>query len=156
MSYVEKTLQTGETILYQTRLHWIVFLPAIIVAVGGVAAIVFSGRAGEATLVKLVATAGYALIIFAALMAVSTWIQFITTEMAITNRRVVAKIGFIWRRTIEMERQKVESVSVDQSILGRMLDYGTIIVRGTGSTLEPMVHIDSPLEFRNKLLAGAH
>jgi hypothetical protein len=76
--------------------------------------------------------------------------------MAITNRRVVAKIGFIWRRTIEMERQKVESVSVDQSILGRMLDYGTIIVRGTGSTLEPMVHIDSPVEFRNKLLAGSH
>jgi uncharacterized membrane protein YdbT with pleckstrin-like domain len=76
--------------------------------------------------------------------------------MAITNRRVVAKVGFIWRRTIEMERQKVESVSVDQSILGRMLDYGTIIVRGTGSTLEPMTNIDSPIEFRNKLLAGSH
>ena len=84
------------------------------------------------------------------------WIQFASTEMAITNRRVVAKIGFIWRRTIEMERQKVESVSVDQSILGRVLDYGTIIVRGTGSTLEPMANIDDPLEFRNKLLAGSH
>jgi len=156
MSYVEKTLQPHETIIYQTRLHWIVFLPAIAVAVGGAAAIVFSGRAGDATLVKLVTTLGYALILFAAVMAISMWVQFVSTEMAITNRRVVAKIGFIWRRTIEMERQKVESVSVDQSILGRMLDYGTIIVRGTGSTLEPMVHIDSPLEFRNKLLAGSH
>ncbi|HLF58714.1 MAG TPA: PH domain-containing protein [Alphaproteobacteria bacterium] len=156
MSYVEKTLQAGETIVYQTRLHWIVFLPAIVVAAGGLIAILFSGRAGDATLVNLVKTLGLALILFAAVMAISMWIQFASTEMAITNRRVVAKIGFIWRRTIEMERQKVESVSVDQSILGRVLDYGTIIVRGTGSTLEPMANIDDPLEFRNKLLAGSH
>ena len=156
MSYVIKTLQPGETVIYRTRLHWIVFSPAVTVAVAGVVAIIFSGRAGDETLVKLVTTAGYALILFSIFVAASIWIRFMSTEMAITNRRVVAKVGFIWRRTIEMERQKVESVSVDQSILGRILDYGTIIVRGTGSTLEPMANIDSPLEFRNKLLAGTH
>ena len=156
MSYVIKTLQPGETVIYHTRLHWIVFLPAITVVVAGIVAIIFSSRAGEETLVNLVKTVGYALILFSAFLAASVWIQFISTEMAITNRRVVAKVGFIWRRTIEMERQKVESVSVDQSILGRLLDYGTIIVRGTGSTLEPMANIDSPLEFRNKLLASTH
>jgi uncharacterized membrane protein YdbT with pleckstrin-like domain len=156
MSYVIKTLQPGETVIYHTRLHWIVFLPAITVAVAGLIAVVFSGRGVEPTLVKLITTLGYALILFAVVLAISVWIRFISTEMAITNRRVVAKVGFIWRRTIEMERQKVESVSVDQSILGRMLDYGTIIVRGTGSTLEPMTNIDSPIEFRNKLLAASH
>lgn len=154
MSYVRKTLQPGETVIYQTRLHWIVFLPAIVVLIGGFVAVFGSQRASEEGLVSMIRIGGYAIIIFSALMAFSMWIRYISTEMAITNRRVIAKIGFIWRRTVEMERQKVESVSVDQSILGRLLDYGTIIVRGTGSTLEPMVHIDSPLEFRNKLLAG--
>jgi len=154
MSYVKRTLQPGETIIYQTRLHWIIYLPVATVALAGVVAIVFSGRAGDATAGNLVTTLGYALILFSVVLAISVWLRFISTEMAITNRRVIAKIGFIWRRTIEMERQKVESVSVDQSILGRMLDYGTIIVRGTGSTLEPMANIDDPLEFRNKLLAG--
>lgn len=154
MSYVEKTLQPGETIVHRTRLHWIVFLPAIVVLVAGLLAFALGPRAEGEMLVKLVRTLGLAMIVFSLILAVSVWIQFISTEMAITNRRVVAKVGFIWRRTIEMERQKVESVSVDQSIVGRLLDYGTIIVRGTGSTLEPMANIDSPLEFRNKLLAG--
>lgn len=154
MSYVEKTLQPGETIIYRTRLHWIVFFPSIVLFVAGLAAIIFGPHAQEEMVAKLVGTLGYAMIVFALAMAISVWVQFISTEMAITNRRVVAKVGFIWRRTIEMERQKVESVSVDQSIIGRLLDYGTLIVRGTGSTLEPMANIDSPLEFRNKLLAG--
>jgi uncharacterized membrane protein YdbT with pleckstrin-like domain len=156
MSYVEKTLQPGETIVYQTRLHWIVFLPAIIVVLAGIAAFVLAPYASttEPMLVNLIKTLGIALVILAVILSISMWVQYISTEMAITNRRVVAKIGFIWRRTVEMERGKVESVSVDQSIMGRILDYGTIIVRGTGSTLEPMSNIDGPLEFRNKLLAG--
>jgi len=154
MSYVEKTLQPGETIIYRTRLHWIVFLPAIVALIAGLLAIILGPYVKEDMLAKLLTTLGYAMILFSLVLAISVWIQFISTEMAITNRRVVAKVGFIWRRTIEMERQKVESVSVDQSIVGRLLDYGTIIVRGTGSTLEPMANIDNPLQFRNKLLAG--
>lgn len=154
MSYVTKTLQPGETVIYQTRLHWIVYLPAVVVFVAGILGIFLSHRVGDANFSHMISILGMAFMMFAVILAASVWIQFISTEMAITNRRVVAKIGFIWRRTIEMERQKVESVSVDQSILGRMLDYGTIIVRGTGSTLEPMANIDNPLEFRNKLLAG--
>lgn len=154
MSYVEKTLQPGETIIYRTRLHWIVFVPAIVALIAGLLAIILGPYVKEDMLAKLLTTLGYAMILFSLVLAISVWIQFISTEMAITNRRVVAKVGFIWRRTIEMERQKVESVSVDQSIVGRLLDYGTIIVRGTGSTLEPMANIDNPLQFRNKLLAG--
>lgn len=154
MSYVEKTLQPGETIIHRTRLHWIVFLPAIVALIAGLLAIILGPYVKEDMLAKLLTTLGYAMILFSLVLAISVWIQFISTEMAITNRRVVAKVGFIWRRTIEMERQKVESVSVDQSIVGRLLDYGTIIVRGTGSTLEPMANIDNPLQFRNKLLAG--
>ena len=152
MSYVEKTLQPGETLVYQTTLHWIVFVGPALTILAGIAVYIYAGRI--TTLTTVVSAAGLALILLGAVTAVSVWIKYISTEMAITNRRVIAKVGFVWRRTIEMERQKVESVSVDQSILGRILGYGTVIVRGTGSTLEPMTNIDEPMEFRSKLLAG--
>ena len=152
MSYVEKTLQPGETLVFRTTLHWIVFLPAALALIAGIAVYIYAGRI--AALTEIVSAAGLALVLVGAVTAISVWIKYISTEMAITNRRVIAKVGFIWRRTIEMERQKVESVSVNQSILGRILDYGTIVVRGTGSTLEPMSNIDSPMEFRSRLLAG--
>lgn len=152
MSYVEKTLQPGETLVYQTTLHWIIFLSPVLALAAGIAVYFYAGQI--TTFTEIVSSAGLALVILGVIMAVSVWIKYISTEMAITNRRVIAKVGFIWRRTIEMERQKVESVSVDQSILGRILGYGTVVVRGTGSTLEPMSNIDEPMEFRSKLLAG--
>ena len=77
-----------------------------------------------------------------------------TTELAVTNRRVIYKRGFISRHTIEMNMDKVESVDVDQTILGRMMGYGNIVVRGTGSGLEPMRDIADPLTFRNHVTAG--
>lgn len=154
MSYVTKTLQPGETVIYQTRLHWIIFSPSIMAFIIGALTFAKSYRVDDPGLATMIGPIGLAIIIFAAVLAFRAWMKSITTEMAITNRRVVVKSGFIWRRTIEMERQKVESVFVDQSILGRLLGYGTLTLRGTGSTFEPMFHIDSPLEFRNKLLAG--
>ena len=53
-----------------------------------------------------------------------------TTEIAITNKRIIAKFGFISRRTIEINLQKIESIQVDQNVLGRLLDYGTIVIAG--------------------------
>jgi len=154
MSYVTKTLQPGETVIYQTRLHWIIYSPSIMVFIVGALTFAKSYRVNDPGLATMIGPIGIAIMIFAVILAFRAWMKSITTEMAITNRRVVVKSGFIWRRTIEMERQKVESVFVDQSILGRLLGYGTLTLRGTGSTFEPMFHIDSPLEFRNKLLAG--
>jgi uncharacterized membrane protein YdbT with pleckstrin-like domain len=75
-------------------------------------------------------------------------IQRKTTELAVTNRRVVIKTGFIQRHTLELNLVKVESVSVEQSLMGRMLDYGTITVIGTGGTRESFDTIAAPLSFR--------
>jgi uncharacterized membrane protein YdbT with pleckstrin-like domain len=77
-----------------------------------------------------------------------------TTELAITNHRVIYKTGLLRRHTIEMNRDKVESVDVDQTILARILGYGTIIVRGTGGSLEPIRNISAPLAFRTRITAG--
>jgi uncharacterized membrane protein YdbT with pleckstrin-like domain len=71
-------------------------------------------------------------------------------EFAITNKRIIVKTGLISRKTLEMNLSKIESVNVDQSILGRMLGYGTIRIIGTGGTREEFPNISNPIEFRKK------
>ena len=76
-----------------------------------------------------------------------------TTEIAVTDRRVIYKRGFINRHTIEMNMDKVASVDVDQSVPGRLLNYGTVTVQGTGMSFEPLRRIKSPLSLRNAIIA---
>jgi len=86
-------------------------------------------------------------------MAFGAWFRRWTTEIDVTDRRIVFKRGFIRRHTVEMNMDKVESVDVDQSILGRMLNYGDITIRGTGVGIEPLHNIDAPLEVRKQVTA---
>jgi uncharacterized membrane protein YdbT with pleckstrin-like domain len=81
------------------------------------------------------------------------WFRRWTTEVDVTDRRIVYKRGFIKRHTVELNMDKVESVDVDQSVLGRLLDYGDITIRGTGIGIEPLRGIGSPLDFRNHVTA---
>ena len=85
---------------------------------------------------------------------IGAFIRQATTELVLTDRRVIYKTGLFKRHTMEMNRSKVETVGVDQSVLGRMLNYGTVIVRGTGGSFEPIRQIDDPLTFRNHITAG--
>ena len=91
-------------------------------------------------------------------LALASWaraaIRRATTELAITDRRVIYKSGLLSRHTLEMNRSKVESVDVDQSILGRVFSFGTIVVRGTGGSLEPIRLISDPLTFRSHITAS--
>jgi uncharacterized membrane protein YdbT with pleckstrin-like domain len=72
------------------------------------------------------------------------------SEFGITNKRLIIKTGILSRRTLELNLSKIESVNVNQSLLGRMLGYGSIGVIGTGGTKEYFVSIKNPLEFRRK------
>ena len=81
---------------------------------------------------------------------ISPIIRMLTSEFAITNKRIIIKVGLISRRTLEMNLNKIESVNVDQGILGRILGYGTIVVIGTGGTREPFPAISNPIEFRKR------
>ena len=71
-----------------------------------------------------------------------------STELAVTNRRVIAKFGFIKRSTIELNLAKVESIRVEQSVGGRLFGYGSVIVTGTGSTMDPIPYVADPIKFR--------
>ena len=77
-----------------------------------------------------------------------------STEIAVTDRRIIFKRGLIRRHTVEMNMQKVESVDVDQTLMGRLFNYGNVTVRGTGSTFETLRMIDSPLKLRSTVTAG--
>jgi uncharacterized membrane protein YdbT with pleckstrin-like domain len=148
MRYIDHILQPGETLAYTTTLHWIVYLPAIGLWLLAFISLTAGGAAGPvAILVALVC------VLTGLALAFGAWFRRWTTEIDVTDRRIIYKRGFIRRHTVEMNMDKVESVDVDQSILGRMLDYGDIIIRGTGIGIEPLHNIGAPLEFRNKVTA---
>jgi uncharacterized membrane protein YdbT with pleckstrin-like domain len=91
---------------------------------------------------------GLFLVLFGALSFLKAAINRWTTEIAVTDRRVILKRGLIRRDTIEINTPQVESVDVSQSILGRLLNYDTVIVRGTGGGLNPLAYVSAPLPLR--------
>jgi uncharacterized membrane protein YdbT with pleckstrin-like domain len=154
MSYIQRVLQPGETVVHQARLHPLIFLPALFLLVIALAFLVASTQfADEKIIIGLEAAAA-----MFGLLALASWaraaIRRATTELAVTDRRVIYKSGLLARHTLEMNRSKVESVDVDQSILGRIFSFGTIIVRGTGGSLEPIRLISDPLTFRSHITAS--
>ena len=151
--YIDQILQPGEKVLYSTNAHWIFFWPAI---AGWILAAVLLGlsgmvSAGPSAMLCLSLAAISA--IFALYKTVTAWFHRWTTETDVTNLRVVHKTGFITRQTFEMSLDKIESVDVDQSIAGRIFDYGNVTVRGVGEGKETLATIASPLAFRNTITA---
>ena len=78
----------------------------------------------------------------------AAYVKYKTTELAITNKRVIAKFGFISRQTVELNIHKVESIQVDQTVLGRIFNYGTLVISGAGNPQAPIPGISNPMQFR--------
>jgi uncharacterized membrane protein YdbT with pleckstrin-like domain len=150
-------LQPGETLLHKSKLHWLIYLPVLpflaILALGLAlySAMQDSGADANAALLPqgLLAVGAVGTII----TWLRAWIRRVSTELAVTDRRVIFKRGLIRRHTVEMNMDKVESVDVDQSILGRIFNYGDVTVRGTGASIEPLRMIGDPLHFRSRVTA---
>ena len=152
MPYVDRVLQEGESVRHIARISWITYLPGLFLwAVAGVLAGILPRDQGFYHYVILFVAV--VLFVIGAILMARAWFHRVTTEIAVTNRRIIFKRGFIRRYTVEMHMDKVESVDVDQSIFGRMLDYGDVIIHGTGMGLEPLPNIDHPLELRNHITA---
>src|ERR1035438_5404899 len=144
MSYVESNLVPGETVVYQTRLHWIVMLGHLIVgclllALPGALLLYHALRQNgiDNGTLHAMEGGGIALLVCGLLAILMGMVRRNATEMAVTTRRVVIKTGLTSRKTIEMLLNKVESIEVSETAFGRMLGYGTIVVIGTGGTPEP-------------------
>jgi uncharacterized membrane protein YdbT with pleckstrin-like domain len=157
MNYVRRVLQPGERIIYESRLHPVIFTRAVLAGILCLVLIVSAMYEASSQTQYLSLALWIAAAIFGVLAAwagLHAYIRRATTEFAVTDQRVIYKTGLLGRHTLEMNRTKVESVDVDQSIPGRLFDYGTIIVRGTGGSLEPIRHIAAPLTFRSHITTG--
>lgn len=153
MSYLKHVLQPDEQVRYITNIHWIVFLPGALMLVLAFAA--FIGSYISQAMALLWQVLAVMLFVLAALMLLTAWFRRWTTEIAVTNKRIVYKSGFIRRQTKEMNIDKIASVDVRQSILGRVFDYGRVSVQAAaGMTLEDIPLIASPLQFRNHIMVG--
>ncbi len=129
MSYIDNNLLPGEQVVSRAQIHWACYIPGIV----------------------LLPVFGIGLIFL-----LVAWIKSVTTELAVTSKRVVSKRGLISRQTMEMNLAKVEAIGVDQSIIGRLLGYGTVTVVGTGGTKEPFPYIAAPLDFRRVVQAQSY
>jgi uncharacterized membrane protein YdbT with pleckstrin-like domain len=150
--YIDDILQPGEKVLYSTNAHWIFYLPAFGAWIVALAFLVISQMFIDTPALICLSLAAIAALA-GLYWAVKAWFHRWTTETDVTNLRVVHKTGFVKRRTFEMSLDKVESVDVNQSILGRLLNYGDVTVRGVGEGAETIRTIASPLDFRNHITA---
>lgn len=150
MGYAEQNLMLGEEIVYKARLHWSVFLRATWPLIFAIFVLLIGlGQKGE----DAIAVQCFSGILFigAVIFELGAFSTFFTTEFALTNKRIIAKTGLVRRRSVDLLLTKVESIGVRQSILGRILNYGMIIVTGTGGTKEPFGNISDPLELRKRV-----
>jgi membrane protein YdbS with pleckstrin-like domain len=146
MGYLDDHLLDGERIVYRARLHWTIFLKAILAALLGVAlAIVLWMYQPNYWYL------GAVLVGVGLLLAIPPLIRYTSTEFAVTNKRLLSKVGFVERESDETLLSKVEAVAVDQGVLGRLLGFGTLTITGTGGTDEAFPRIARPLEFRRQI-----
>ena len=152
MGYVEDHLMVGEDVTYRAHLHWVIYLRSVLLAALALAL----GAAGYAWPdLKGLTLIGGVLLAIAAMVWLAAWVKARTSEFAVTNKRVIIKVGLIRRMTLELLLSKVESVGVDQTVMGRLVGYGSIVVVGTGGTREPFQDIARPLDFRKHVQARA-
>lgn len=148
MNYVQRVLQPGEQVRQISSIHWIVYWPGIAVALLAVVAYWLSDTRLPPGFWRYTA---YALALVAVALLIQQWFQWWITGIAVTNRRVIYKRGLIPRETNEMNMDKVESVQIDQSIFGRMLDYGNVTILGTGEGFKTLRTIANPVDLRNSI-----
>ena len=161
MGYVDRNLVPGETLLYRTRHHWLVlmgpFFGGLLLLVPGIAlmAEAIATRDSAGLVVGSATISPKVMVVSGVVLAAAAVITFSygvakrnATEMAVTNRRVLIKTGMTSRRTLDLMLSRVESIGVEETAAGRMLGYGSVVVRGTGGTPEPFLMIAHPQEFR--------
>jgi uncharacterized membrane protein YdbT with pleckstrin-like domain len=146
MSYLDDHLLEGERIIYRARLHWTIFATSIVLVLLGIGLAIVLAMYEPGYWYAGVALAGIGL-----LLAIGPAIRYISSEFAVTNKRVLGKVGFIERESDETLLSKVEAIGVDQGIIARLLGFGMVTITGTGGTEETFPRISDPLEFRRQI-----
>ncbi len=145
--YARETLAPDERPFYKTSLHWIVFARFGVMALLAFLFIAMPFAIGVQALTG--SQIGWFALPLPTLMVLPPTLAFASSELVITDKRVLIKTGIVSRQTLEMFIARIESVAVQQDVLGRMFDYGTVTIRGMGGSEEAFEAIARPIEFRN-------
>ena len=148
MSYVQKSLLDGERVLYNGKLHWRIYMPSIFYFI-------------IACIFLYVSRQNHQFLAFGAIIMCAAFVLFLkelivraSTELAVTNQRIIFKRGLISRSTMELNHNKIESIREEQGIIGRIFGYGSLVIEGTGGGKEYLINIDSPLAFKKQAQAA--
>jgi len=142
MSYIDGNLLAGEHVVYRTRLHWLLFIVPVVFTIIVLVPIAWLLANGTWNTFAWIPLAIGLLILLVA------FIKRQSSDFAVTNKRVMMKVGVFSTRSVELLLNKIEGIAVDQSFMGRILGYGDIVVTGSGGARESFSHIQGPLEFR--------
>jgi uncharacterized membrane protein YdbT with pleckstrin-like domain len=141
VSYVDSQLMSGEKVVYRARVNRVVYATAVtflLVAISAWAA-------------GLPWWLGWGLFAIALIVGLVAHVKFVTSVFVVTDQRVLIKVGWIQRRSLETLLAKIEGIGVEQGLGGRLFGYGTIIVTGTGGTHERFDMIAAPMQFRRQV-----
>ena len=163
MGQLDEVLNPEEKLLFRTRLHWLPCAPsALAVSLLGAAVIaallVFARRpvadlfAREPLMASILAL-GLVLVVVLPLVIVRFLVA--THEFGVTDRRVIARMGWISTRTVDLNVTKVESLVIEQGALGRLFRYGDLKVVGTGGSAEVFRGVKDPIGFRKAVNSAA-
>lgn len=161
-SYVLKILSPDEKVRYAAQLHWIIYTQGLMFTILGgivgfyapVIATMIFGADMAAWLVRPLAYASLIAVLIGFALICGAYVRQTATELVVTNRRIIAKYGFISRATFELMIDRVTGANFDQPILGRILGYGTIIVRGAGGDISPIDEVADPQRFHNEVMTA--
>ena len=145
--YINNALMSNENIIYEAHLSpWAMFpliaTGLLLLLLFGVAGVIFNGG-----LVWMLPVFLAGLIVWGV-----AFVRYKTTEIAVTNKRIIVKLGLIARNTVEMNLAKIETIQVNQSLLGRIFDFGSLVISGGGNPQEPIVGIANPMAFRREFM----
>ncbi len=146
MSYATETLLKDEKIIFTTHPHYIIFYTVCLWLVLAI----FMMQIANSKLLALL------MLFMGALDFVGNLISYYCSEYVITDRRILMKVGFVRRRSLEIYLERIEGILVEQSIAGRILNFGAVIIAGVGGTKDPFFYIPNPLDFRNRVQQQAY
>jgi uncharacterized membrane protein YdbT with pleckstrin-like domain len=146
VGYVERHLLAGERVVYKTRLHWVLFVKPTLLMLVGVILMVLLRQVQDPPWLWIF---GAAVALIGLVWAFVHYVEVMTSEFAVTTSRLILKVGLISRYTTELLLAKVESIGVQQGLIGRLLNYGDLTVTGTGGAREVFRRVRDPIGFRN-------
>lgn len=142
MSYIEQTLASDEKIEVVAELHWFAYIKAFTIAFVAFVFVIFS-------LIYDISILLFGFITI--LLALYYFLLIKTTEMVVTNKRIICKVGIISIKTEELKNKKIEAIEMKQSLIGRIFDYGNICFSGTGTSKVKFLYVNKPHQIKNNI-----